>query len=193
MSVVAVVIPMEPTYLAYERPPDASTLWSAIPRGLRGFVVGTGILAAKPLNDTETLSLTGTLPANFAYIFSDISLRLSQDKAYKWGAEYTLSLQSYYQGMTAVISNWNFDFAREEDRTTAGTRGGGAQAGYSYPKNIIWAPRGSSGILINIHNANLNSEEALAGTVSCYINFWEFDLEQARKFPLNSPFPVHSR
>ena len=193
MANVAVTIAMEPTYLPYERPPDPQTLWSAIPRGFRGLVAESEILAAKPVNDTETLALTGTLPANFAYIFADISLRLTQNRAFDWHNEYTLNLQNYYQGSVSLSSNWNFTFSNNAGGVAGDTRGAGFQSGYSYPKSIMWAPRGTAGILVNITCRNLGANAATAGNISAYINFWEFDLEQARKYPINAPFPTHSR
>lgn len=192
MANVAVAIAMEPTYIAYERPPDQQALWSAIPRGLRGFVVETGTLTAKPLNDTETIVLSGTLPGNFAYVFAEIGLTLRQDTMSDWDSEYTLNLQNYYQGGHLGLSgNWNFDLA------IFGLIGDGRGAGHTatdpVPRAPMWAPRGTSGILIAISSFNSANPAAALGTIDCYINFWEFDLEQIRKYPINAPFPTHSR
>lgn len=191
MANVDVTIAMDPTYQPYERPPDPATLWTAIPRGLRGFVVELGILTAKPVNDTETLALTATLPANFAYVFAEISLRLSQDRADDWRAEYTMNLQSWYQGLTGVSTSFTYPF--QVHGLSLDERANGHQSMDHCPRAPMWAPRGSSGILINITAANSKAAAAAAGTLSAYVNFWEFDLEQARKYPINAPIPTHSR
>ena len=193
MANVAVSIAMDPTYLPYERPSDPATLWTAIPRGLRGFIVELGILAAKPVNDTETLALTATLPANFAYVMAEISLRLSQDVASDWQASYTLNLQNWYQGFLGVSTNWNIFFDNNSGGTGAPDTRGNPFRQPVIPTQPMWAPKGTSGILINITTKNLQAAVGAAGTISAYINFWEFDLEQVKKFPINTPIPTHAR
>jgi len=194
MATVATVIAMAPTYVPYERPPDPATLWSAVPRGLRGFQVATGIVEAKPINDDQTLQLTGTLPANFAYVFAEIAFKLDQDQANFWTPKYTLNLQNYYQGSTALSMTWIFSLITHP--LGAQIASGGVEAPLltvGLPKAPMWAPKGSSGILISMQARNGTATAALSGTVDAYINFWEFDLEQIRKYPINAPIPVHSR
>lgn len=192
MANVAVAIAMDPTYLAYERPPDLSALWTAIPRGLRGFVVETGALAAKPVGDTQTLNLSATLPGNFAYVFAEIALTVRQDVMLNWSSEYSLNLQNFYQGgHLGLAMNYQFDFTPFGLLTDG--RGVGHNAIDQTPRSPMWAPRGTSGILIDISAFNPNGDVGAAGTVNAYISFWEFDLEQVRKFPINSPIPTHSR
>ena len=191
MANVAVAIAMEPTYLAFERPPDVAALWSAIPRGLRGFTVDFGTVTAKPVNDTLTLALTGTLPGNFAYVFSEIALSVRVDRAQDWDSEYTLNLQNFYQGSVALAMNWSFDFSTMNlDRQTLGQ---GHTAIEQTPRAPMWAPRGTTGIQIVINAFNSAAAVEAVGNVSAYITFWEFDLEQVRKYPINAPIPTHSR
>lgn len=191
MAIVTTTINMTPTYQPFERPSDREALWSAIPRGLRGFVVEAAALDAKPLNDDQQLILLGTLPSNFAYIFAEIGLRILVDVAAAWDTEYTLILQDFYQGRADVIQQWNFDFASSNLQRTA--RGQGHTAAQQVPKQPMWSPRDSAGILINIATFNAADPVGAAGTVWANINFWEFDLEQAKKYPINTPFPVHAR
>ncbi len=190
MANVAVSIAMTPTYQPFERPPDPAVLWSVIPRGLRGFIVPLGTLTAKPVNDTETFSLTGTLESKFAYVLAEISLRLTQDRAQDWDAEYSLNLQNFYQGNVTLSQNWNFDFLPFGLGSLAL---GNGPVPPRMPRAPMWAPKGTAGILIDITGFNAAAAVAAAGTISGYINFWEFDREQARKFPINTPFPTTSR
>lgn len=191
MAIVTTTIEMTPTYRPFERPPDAAALWTAIPRGLRGFVVENAVLDAKPLNDDQQLILTGVLPSNFAYIFAEISLRLLVDVAAAWDTEYTLILQDFYQGRPDLIGQWNFDFASSNLQSTA--RGQGHTAVQQVPKQPMWNPRDTPGIDINISTFNGTDPVGAAGNVWAFINFWEFDLEQAQKYPINTPFPTHAR
>lgn len=79
-SNVATAIAMYPIDRPFERPPVEAAPWTAIPRGLQSFIVELGALDLQPVNDTQTLVLTGTLGANFAYVFVEIGLRLAQDR-----------------------------------------------------------------------------------------------------------------
>lgn len=191
MANVAVAIAMVPTYLAYERPPDIVALWSAIPRGLRGFQVELDAVTAKPVNDTLTLALTGTLPTGFAYVFAEIALSVRGDTMSDWDSEYSLNLQNFHQGSLALAMNWSFDFALMN--LDSQTRGQGHTAIDQTPRQPIFAARGASGIAIVINAFNSAAAVAAAGNVSAYITFWEFDLEQIRKYPINAPLPTHSR
>ena len=109
MANVAVSVNMTSTYIPFERPSDPQSLWTVIPRGLRGFR-SFAILAAKPMGDTETVAMLGTLPANYAYIFSGIHFRLSQDRANDWNKSYSMNLDSWYQGQEGLGANWLFGF-----------------------------------------------------------------------------------
>ena len=191
MAVVTTTIVMTTTYRPFERPPDQVSLWTSIPRGLRGFVVEAGVLDAKPINDDQQLILTGILPSNFAFIFAEIGLWILVDVAAAWDSEYTLILQDFYQGRADVIQQWNFDFASSNLQSTA--RGAGHTAIQQVPKQPMWNPRDTPGIDINISTFNGADPAGAAGTVWAYINFWEFDLEQAQKYAINAPSPVHMR
>ncbi len=190
MANVATTIAMDPTYQPFERPPDPSSLWSVIPRGLRGFIVRLGTLDAKPVNDTQTFVLNGTLGANFAYVLAEISIRLTQDRAADWDRSYTLNLQNFYQGGVTLSNSWSYPFRAATLGQVELINGPGT---VRQPKAPMFSPVGAAGILVNINGFNPTATVATAGTISGYINFWEFDREQARKYPINAPFPTHSR
>ncbi len=187
---------MTPTYLPYERPPDNFALWTAIPRGLRGFKVETGVLDAKPVNDQQLLTLSATLPSNFAYVFAEVHLQIAQNRAGDWSDLYHLNLQNFYQASIALSATWIMPWNDGLVSTLgqpATTKATSAHSMDSLPKQPMWTPRGASGVLISIQAQNQNATVTTAGTVNAYIAFWEFDLEQTRKFPINSPIPTHSR
>lgn len=201
MAVVATVIPMTSTYRPFERPPEGLTLWSAIPRGLQSFVVPGTALDAKPAGDEQTLSLTATLPPNFGYVLMDYSVSIAQDAAAKWADEINLNLQNFFiapESLSIAMSHtWTDTFPTQgpdlgalSDATVRNTR---HLAGFPLPSFPMYAPVGVSGILINIQAHNDGADVATAGTVNAYISFWQFDLEQIRKYPINSPFPTHAR
>jgi len=192
VALVIQEIDMTPDYVPYERPPQPQTLWSAIPRGLQSFLVDTQVLDLKPVGDSFRLNLKATLPPNFGYVMADMNVSIAQDRAFDWDAFANLNLQNYYRApvdiSVGLSSDWVQDFLTN---SATGTRALNlAQAWPTFP--LIGAP-GTSGALVVLSISNSNATAATAGTVNAYASFWQFDLEQIRKYPINSPQPVHSR
>lgn len=196
MALIIQNLPMTPDYVPYERPPQALTLWSAIPRGLQSFVVATGALEAKPLNDDILLNLTATLPPKFGYVLMDLKLDIAVNTAFDWSVAMSLNLQNYYRAPEALSlplsSTWrgDFDIANAITSTTRTSRWRGNNPLPTFP--IIGTP-GTSGALVVISASNSIDAAQATGVINAYISFWQFDLEQIRKYPINSPVPVHSR
>lgn len=188
-------IAMTGSYLPYERPPQPLTLWSAIPRGLQSFVVDGQLLDVKALNDEALLNLTATLPPNFGYVLMDMQVTIAQNRAFDWTNELLLNLQNFYRApedlSLALSLNWGEDFpVGGQDLTT---RSGGARGQLQGPAFPIIGTPGTTGVLINISMFNNVANATTAGTVNAYIAFWVFDLEQVRKYPINSPIPTNRR
>lgn len=186
-------IAMTDSYVPYERPPQPYTLWSAIPRGLQSFIVPTALLDIKILNDDAILQLTATLPPNFGYVMVDLNVTIAQDRAFDWDNECNLNLQNFYRApvvdSVALVANWRqrFESIGQDESQRA------LVLDQPYPSFPIIGTQGTSGVLINISMYNNNNAASSAGTVNAYISFWQFDLEQIRKFPINSPLPTHQR
>ncbi len=187
-------IVMTSSYVPYERPPQPYTLWSAIPRGLQSFIVATALLDAKALNDDALLNLTATLPPNFAYVLNDINFNITQDTAFAWADVCTLNLQSFYRAeineSVALSCTWRQDFFLTDIFNATNRSMQVTQPWPSFP--MIGTP-GTTGIQCVISSGNPADAAALAGTVNAYMSWWQFDLEQVRKYPINSPQPVHAR
>ncbi len=196
MAVDTQTIAMTPSYVPYERPPQPATLWSAIPRGLQSFLVPAAALDAKILNDDMILTLTATLPPNFAYVMTrDMMISISQDQANDWNAIILFNLQNYYRttlnDAVALSGTWTAQIRSNED---ANTRALTAQDSYGgWPSLPIIGAQGTSGIQIAITLTNFANAATTAGTIDAAISFWQFDLEQVRKYPINSPIPTHAR
>jgi len=195
MALVIQDVTMEGSYVPFERPPQNLTLWSAIPRGLQSFIVDNQQLDLIAAGDDALLNLKATLPPNFAYVMMDLNLTLAMVQAgggNGWDPTYNLNLQNFYraEGLSVALSgNWVQSFlGAAQDTSTRSSSN--TQAFPSFP--IIGTP-GTTGVLINISTFNNTTTARAVGTIDCYISFWQFDLEQIRKYPINSPFPVHSR
>lgn len=192
MATVIQTIVMTPDYVPYERPPQPQALWTAIPRGLQSFIVDTQQLDLKAINDTQILQLTATLPPNFGYVMVDANTSISQDQADDWQSAWSLNLQNFYRApvniSVGLSSNWLQDF--RQGLTVSTRHMSQVQPWPSFP---IIGSAGTTGILVVMTMINSQAAAAVAGTVNAYISFWQFDLEQIRKFPINSPIPTHPR
>ncbi len=185
---------MKSSYVPYERPPQPYTLWSAIPRGLQSFIVDTQALDAILVGNGALLQLTATLPPNFGYVMVDANLTLAMEAAgTDWSTAFNLNLQNFYRAditlSVGLSGDWPQDLvSRAQDTSTRAM-----QRIQPWPSFPIVAPQGTSGILIVMSAFNNAGTARAAGTINSYISFWQFDLEQIRKFPINSPSPTHSR
>ncbi len=186
-------IAMTNVYVPYERPPQPMTLWSAIPRGLQSFIVDSQLLDVKILNDEAFLVLQATLPPNFAYVLADVNFHIRQNLAVNWDPVSSFSLQNFFRAplnlSVGLSGKWiqNFTGTDQDDGGRALVQ---IQPFPSFP--MIGSP-GTSGILMEMTAWNNVAAATTAGTVNAFVSFWQFDLEQVRKYPINSPQPVHSR
>lgn len=181
------------SFVPYERPAQPYTLWSAIPRGLQSFIVDGQVLDLIAAGDGALLNIQGVLPPNFGYVMMDLNLTLAMASAgIDWAATMSLNLQNFYRapGLSlALAGNWPQSMASvSQDSSTRQLLQ--TQAWPTFP--IIGTP-GTSGIQINVSTFNNAGTARAVGTIQFYIAFWQFDLEQIRKFPINSPQPVQLR
>jgi len=192
VAIVTQTIATTPSYVPYERPPQPFTLWTAIPRGLQSFVVDTQQLNLKALNDTQILVLTATLPPNFGYVMMDALVTITQDVANNWKDIIILNLQNFYRAplnlSIGLSSTWVQEFNLGLDNTSRNL-----SRSQPWPGFPIIGSTDTSGVLVTMTMRNAVAAAAAAGTVNAFISFWQFDLEQIRKYPINSPQPVHSR
>jgi len=192
MAQVTTAIAYIGSYQPFERPPQNLALWTAIPRGLQTFSANTVALDAKPINDIQLLSLTAILPPNFGYVFANVALSISQDVADAWDAPFLLNLQNFYWAtqqqslglsISAMLGSLSGGFGTVRsyaDKSSA----------FNYP---IIGTKDTTGIQINLQATNQAAPAGAAGTVDSFISFWQFDLEQIRKYAINSPIPTTAR
>ncbi len=178
-------------YTPYQRPPDAATLRSAIPRGLKSFVVTGNTLPAKPINDTHLVTFSFTLPGGFGYIFNEFQINLQCDRAqdFEDEGEWRLSQTS--------LANEGFDYrfpvpfiTHSQNGTDLGVKGTRSIPG-TYTRTPI-VPRGT-GATQTFHFSDLQAAAAAAGNIDCLCSFWEYDLEQLAWFYAHSAANVATR
>lgn len=181
------------SFIPYERPPQPYTLWSAIPRGLQSFIVDTKQLDPISVGDGALLNIQGILPPNFGYVMMDLNLTLAMEAAgTDWAPSMSLNLQNFYRApglSVALAGNWPQNMkSTSQDSSTRQLEQ--IQAWPTFP--MIGTP-GTTGIQVNVSSFNNAGTARTFGTINFYIAFWQFDLEQIRKFPINSPQPVQLR
>lgn len=169
----------EIAYTPYQRPPDAAALRTAIPRGLRSFVVRKAVLALKPVNDTELLSINAILAPGFGYVLNELHVNILQDRAAQFEANGMLVIADSSRALE------DFDYRIPLAFENYSNNGTNTQAmGTRVPAGIL--PRTpvvpQSGSLVSMRFANLDATAAAAGTVNGLISFWEYDLEQLAWF-----------
>ncbi len=193
MAIVLQTIAMTDVWTPYERPPQPFTLWSAIPRALQSFVVAATEMDAKPLNDDYIINLTATLPPNFGYVMNSAAMMIDVDRAADFRPDVLFNLQNFYRAPIDVSVALSMTWRQPAPISGLPTTNRSTEVSQPWPSYPMEAPRGVSGILVSMTMTNDNNTAMAAGVVNAYVSFWQFDLEQLRKYPINSPSPVHSR
>ncbi len=180
------------SYVPYERLPDPQMLWSAVPRGLHSTIFTTA-LDAILITNNALLNLQATLPINFGYVMADAACKLSMVGAgADWNRTFILNLSNFYRGPPSETAALVADFLQEiDDSDNIGDSVSMKQL-YPWP-SFPMVGQSQTGIVANMAMFNNAGNARSAGVLFAYISFWVFDLEQIRKFPINSPIPTHSR
>jgi len=180
------------SYVPYECPPQSNTLWTAIPEGLSTFNF-SGTLDIKPVNDTALLRFVGLCPPNFGYVMNDLGWNITVDRAGDWNSKGSLKLRTFYRGgVPGLTGFWPI-------ATTTAVKANDVRTLMSSDNTMPWpttplvALPPDPGVQWDFETWNSNATAQATGTVNYWISFWKFDLEQIRKFPINSPLPVHAR
>ncbi len=181
----------EVAYTPYVRPPQDLTRFSAIPRGLKSFVVRAATLAAKPVNDDLLLTISWTLPAGFGYILNELHVNIIDDRAIDFRDDGIWRIGN----TTAATQGMNYRYPipwRAMSQAAAGNdvRGTAIPAGTLLRTPII---PGQGATTNSLSFTNSVDTVAAAGTVNAVISFWEYDLEQIQYFAAHSAVGVFVR
>lgn len=191
-AVVTDNLSYESSYQAFERPPDYETLFSLIPRGLRRFFLATDV-SAKPVNDEINLFITATLPGNFAYILSRFNFELTVDTASDWDAQMELRMFNHIPGQPIGTSEHVTVNAKLLAATGDPSRNAAAvREAISQFTGPVWAVHGGS-ITFRVLASNVKAAAGAAGFVITHCEFLEYDLTQAQRYYINTPYPVMQR
>ncbi len=192
IAVVTDSIVYTASYLPFEKPPDALTINSLIPRGVRRFELASAATAVKPVNDQIRMLLTATLPLNFAYILTRFSLAFIDTRAADWDAMAVLRVSEAGGGASAEHFTVPLDLFGSapnplDSRLVARPT---SLAAIAAP---FWARAGDAAVFLQVEMVDTNNTVTLGGTVTSHIEFLEYDLTQAQRYWINTLIPVLSR
>jgi len=182
------------SYQAFERPPDSTTLFSLVPRGVRRFFFAAA-LTAKPVNDTYIFFLTATLPENFAYIMRSINLLLSVDTASDWTSQTELRMSNHIPGQALGTTETMYAIAGTQPLGSGGDTTKSFQSfttELSHFTSPMWSVHGGS-ITFRVSMSNTAAAVGAAGFLISHCEFYEYDLTQAQRYYINTPVPVLGR
>ncbi len=169
------------------------TLGTAIPRGLKSFVVRRADLAAKPLNDTILLQVLMTLPAGFGYILNELHLNIEVARQQDWNpfVSWRVSRSS------RATENMDYFYAIPWESSGRNGVSTFVRSTVITAGNLLRTPiipgQNPNGVTMTLAAQNLNTTDAAAGTVNAVVSFWEFDLEQIQYYPPHSATNVVTR
>lgn len=189
-ALVSDVHEAEVAYTPYQRPPDWQALRTAIPRGLRSFVVRGATLAAKPVNDTMLLSIALTLPGGFGYVLNELSCNIVVDTADDWDGVGHWRVSQASRALDGFDYRYPITFTNfSQNGVAKGVRG------TRYDNLPIRTPilPGSTGSTQSLSFVNLAAAVGAAGTVDAMLSFWEYDLEQLQYYFVHMASGVYSR
>jgi len=197
VALVTSTLVLTRNYSPFEGMDEATRMRTSIPRGLLRFVSTTAV-AAKPVNDDLLVVGTGSLPPGFAYVISSMSWQIIVDRAADF---HSTAFFRIFNGLpNGEVPNEQvsmFDFT-DQSPTTA-IKPNSRILEYSrgclrewYPQPLVQT-KGAAGMSFTVQAFNANNTVQAAGTQFFNCAFYQYELNQAVRFPLNSPIPMGIR
>jgi len=195
VALVNQVITATRDYSPFEGMSERQRLVTSVPIGRFLFSVEAA-LDAKPVNDQINLQITNQLPDGFAYVFSSLSFELQVDTADDWDSISRVTLFNCIPNL-APGNNQIAAFAMSAFKLSAADAEKILNYQLGTPRdwfpNPIDKSRAATGHSLLFNYGNFAATVQAAGTISFHANFYQYELNQAVRFPLNSPFPVGIR
>jgi len=184
------------SYTPFEGMSEQQRLWNSVPRGMVRFA-NQDALTAKPINDDYNLQITCALPLGFAYVFSSMSFSIQSDVATDFNA---VAKVRVFNGLAHVApDNTQSAVVDMSNYNDGGTLDPFRVANFSlgsirewFP-NPIWAPPGAAGMNFILNYDNGADPAGAAGIIEFFCSLYQYELNQAVRFPLNNPIPVGIR
>lgn len=197
MAVVTQALTPRNNYSPFEGMSEAQRLVTAVPRGLVRFDSNSAGLTAKPVNDSYDLTITCQLPNGFAYVISAVSFDIAVDTASDFDNFCTISIfNGISNGQISNQQRGSFGMSLNPQTVAADPRRvmhyqlGGLHD--SWPGPIVRTQAAvAHSMLLTYHNSAAAVQAA--GAISFHASFYQYELNQAVRFPMNFPMPVGVR
>ncbi len=193
VAIVTDTIAYGSTYQALERPPDAFSNYSLVPRGIRRFFIDQAV-TAKPVNDEYEQFLTATLPQNFAYLLRSVTWQVAIDTVSDWDNDILMRMFNSIPnqpGSTEAMGGLTTLVVPTANQVPTRTLRADS-INLSMFTGPFW-PTDGNAASFRITAVNVAAAVGAAGTVRSHVDFYEYDLNQAQRYYLNSPIPVMTR
>lgn len=194
MAVVTQTVTPAVSYSPFEGMPEAQRMVSSVPRGIIRYA-SVDAVDAKPVNDDIRINVVGLLPAGFAYVLSSFSWKIIVDRAADFDDSVIFNLTNGIpNGIPPVtqdaacafrLQDTFFNVRRVVDQSLGSLR-------EMFPQPLVKTV-GATTMSFTITASNGNNTVQAAGTQSFHMAFYQYELNQAVRFPLNSPVPVGIR
>lgn len=184
------------TRQVFTKMPDIPREYTPVPRAIVQFHIDSGVVAAKPVNDTYEITISVVLELRAAYRFLDFNWSLITDTAKDFTPIGYMEIINGIRGAPIGQTNrhaftlgdstlrdnsldevWIAKFVSELDR----------------PRYIVQSVRQGIAPTIAFNAVNLTAAASLAGTTDFFCSFFEYDIEQAEHFPLHFPVQTIAR
>jgi len=191
MAIVTDNLSYESSYTPFERPPEAVTLNSLIPRGMRRFFFSNDI-SAKPVNDQIIFYLTATLPDAFAYVMTGFTMKLEAARANDWATTALLRMFNHIPGQPLGNQQTiTVDMLYHNPSSLLPSRTA-SDVDLSQLVGPFWSTHAGS-VSFRVEMSNIVATVDAAGFLFSHVDFLEYDLVQAQRYFMNSPISVLQR
>ena len=166
-----------------------------MPRAIVNYNLLNGVISAKPVNDTQELTISLVFEQNFAYRFLEMTCSLTQDVANDWSLgcylEITNAIRNTEQGSTQRHVFVLQDIFRPGSSEAWIAR---SVAQDNSPRYLIQTlPSTQAAPVVVFRANNQTADVGAAGTVNFYCSFLEYDIEQVERFPVHWPVSTWAR
>lgn len=171
--------------IRWEVPQDNRLNESPIPRGLRVYQ-GALAVAALGAGDQTNVAITFTFPTAFNYLCKSVTITFASDDLTSEFSNFG-SLEYRPGGATGIGGRTMYGLVCNGASFRAAVR-----SEQTYRPLGTWRRwlMGSLDDAMALHIADISGDASTAGDVVWSAEFWEFDIEQCLKWPVNTPQPT---
>lgn len=187
MATITTALAPLPTPVAYIGPAPSQELWQTpIPRGEIDFIEQTAAVTISGAGDNQLLQIQCGIPRGFGYVLMDAYMTMQNIDVDAWSAATRFRILDSAATPTWRV-NQRFEAGSVINTGTLFFHRTWQLVAPAWQKVII-CDKGDDGQLL-VQVMNLTLDQA-AGSVDFLARFLQFDLNQAYRWSVNTPFPV---